>query len=171
MNLQVATPADIDGIPREVATEYLASPKAKLTNRFRKTCATARQTVYQSNIPLRRRTLAELSPDRATLRRLKIPVPLVFDANIQPAASEVRLARKFGSLPLATLGRIYCRAVTRRRTIQRLYQKLLPDNSKQVMQLRVMLASRAAIFDMLSEAAHDAIRARAAVCATKEKAA
>lgn len=164
MNLQVATPADIDGIPREVATEYLASPKAKLTARFRKTCAAARQTVYQSNTPLRRRTLAELSPDRVTLRELKIAVPLVFDADHKATVPEAKLARKFSSLPLAKLGVIHRRAVTRRRVIQRLYQKLLPDNSKQAVQLRVMLASRAATFDMLAESAHDEIRARAALC-------
>lgn len=165
MNLQLATPTEIDGMPKEVATEYLASPKAKLTARFRKNCAAARQTVFESNIPLRRRTLAELSPDRATLRELKIPVALVFDADHKATAPKAKLARKFGTLPLAKLGVIYRRAVTRRRALQRLYQKLLPDNSKQAVRLRVLLASRAATFDMLAEVAHDVIRARATLCA------
>lgn len=145
MSLQIVFPAVIDGMPKEVATEYLASPKAKLTNRFRKTCAAARQTVFESNLPLRRP-----DPDG----------PRFFDNAAQPKTPEAKLARKFAGLPLAKLGVIYRRAITRRRTIQRLYEKLLPDNSKQAVQLRVLLASRAATFDMLSEAAHDEIRWR-----------
>jgi len=47
-------PAVLDGMPVEVATSMLCAPKAKLTNRMRKTCRAARERVYPSLAPIRK---------------------------------------------------------------------------------------------------------------------
>jgi hypothetical protein len=44
--------SETDAMPAEVATELLAAPRAKMTNRFRKTCRAARAHFWSSATPL-----------------------------------------------------------------------------------------------------------------------
>lgn len=47
-------PAELDGMPIEVATEMLTTPGVKMTARIRKTCFAAREKVYPSIAPIRK---------------------------------------------------------------------------------------------------------------------
>jgi hypothetical protein len=57
-------PVDFDHMPKEVATEMLCAPKARLTNRERKACMAARETRYTS-------TREPISKDAKVATKLK----------------------------------------------------------------------------------------------------
>lgn len=48
-----------DGMPIEVATEMLTTPKVKMTARLRKTCFAAREKVYPSLAPIKKVSLPD----------------------------------------------------------------------------------------------------------------
>jgi hypothetical protein len=56
MNPIIATRHNDDAMPPEVATAILTEPRARLTNRFRKTAKLARERVFASDVPLHRVT-------------------------------------------------------------------------------------------------------------------
>lgn len=157
-NYQIAQPLDIDHMPAEVATEMLA--RALLTNRQRKQCMQARERVFGAGVPLLRRTQAELSPDRATLRELKISVPYVFDADFAPPLPEAKLARRHARIPIDRLSRLVTRSIRARRRVQTAYAKLAGDESKRATQLRRLLDLAAAHHEAVQDSAQETINAR-----------
>jgi hypothetical protein len=143
----VLPPADLDHMPVEVATELLASPKARLTARMRKNCLAARQRVYCSATPLRR-FADRWHQNTANEARFVNERPLV------------NLAR-LSLLPLARLDRLARRTSRRRIALQRAYeraqQSLLPAVFAK---LRVSLELKAAALDATADAARDELNRR-----------
>jgi hypothetical protein len=139
MKLTKINPVREDGMPPQVAREFLINPRAKITNTFRKTCLRARENVYPSeNISFR------TSPDEVGY--------FINDEHetIDPA---VRLDRKLRRLSLRQLGRRRVQAAKRRTSVQHSRIKL---NAK-IAQLDSMPPFVAAMHKQLDahEAAHN----------------
>lgn len=166
MNYNILSPADLDHMPVEVATEMLASPKAKLTARLRKNCFAARQRVFLSATPLRRgfqiHDATELTRDGESLLQ---------DADHEQALADKPLVdiARIRALPLDRLARLKVRADRRRRAAQQKYIQLLglidatPEGSrrKPLEKLKAALTLRAVQLDELSDAVAAEIKIRA----------
>jgi hypothetical protein len=169
-NWKIAEPLSLDGMPVEVATEMLASPRAKLTSRQRKTCMAARQRVFETEngAPITRRVLNHTEPifvtRRATrhfLRHAKtLKTGLFFDADFSPALPEAKLDRKFSTLLIAKLATLRRRAIRNRARVQYAYAKLAGDESKQAIKLRRALDIAAAHHELIQDCANTAITVR-----------
>jgi hypothetical protein len=99
-----------DGMPAQVAVEFLTNPRAKMSNTFRKTCLRALQNVYPSeSTPFR------TSPDE--------PGYFVNDeqVNVDPA---IRLDRKLRRLSIQQLSSRRVQAAKRRTSVQHARTKL-----------------------------------------------
>lgn len=140
-------PLELDSIPREVATEMLCNPRAKLTARMRKNCFAARQKVFAPGVPLRKR-LPGLSS------------PFLIDEEFPIVTTESKLTRKFKQLPLAKLGTIARRARSGRRSVQQAFEKLIHDDSKQAIKLRRLLDFAAARHELALDCATAEIKSR-----------
>jgi len=121
------TPAARDGMPREVATEFLADPRVKLTNRFRKVCQDARETVYPSLRPIRLMS----KPGQPILCRSQSVLwrrsgcDRVYDTTINPKTDEERFSGKLCTLSFGKLGQIRTRCDRRSDKMFKRYQKVL----------------------------------------------
>lgn len=107
-------PAELDGMPIEVATEMLTTPKVKMTARIRKTCFAAREKVYPSLAPIRKVVL----PDDT----------VEFEYGEPRLDVEVKLARRVHQLKFCQLVKHSQRVPRRIAKLRSLYLKLM--NSK-----------------------------------------
>jgi hypothetical protein len=165
MNYQIAQPLDIDHMPAEVATEMLASPRAKLTARQRKTCMAARQRVFatESGAPLRRRILSRPIMERKANRHLfrhGVKTGLFFDETFSPVTTEQKLDNKFRAMPIAKLATLRRRAIRNRARVQYAYAKLAGDESKKAVQLRRLLDLAATHHEAVQDSAQSIVNAR-----------
>lgn len=107
-------PAEIDGMPPEIALELLVGNKT--TNRLRKTCMAARQKVYPSLAPIINAVDVDGTPIQEYLS----------DAAI---AREEKLAKKAKRLTLEQLSSHHHRVTRRRFAVQKLYLKLMQSEA------------------------------------------
>jgi len=137
------TPAARDGMPREVATEFLADLRVKLTNRFRKVCQDARETIYPSLRPIRLALdIAEGTPGHVLWKRhgvifngdltnvispcvVRRQCHRVFDTVCMPKTDEERFSGKLRTLSFGKLGQIRTRCDRRSDKMFKRYQKVL----------------------------------------------
>lgn len=117
-----------DGMPIEVATEMLTTPKVKMTARLRKTCFAAREKVYSSVAPIRK----VFRPEDARIEDRKIE--LQYGESRLPV--EIKLSRRVHQLKFCQLVS-HCRRVPRRiAKLRSLYLKLMnsdaPESIKQM---------------------------------------
>lgn len=164
--LEFAKPAELDGMPREVATALLSEPKAKLSARMRKTCKAARETVFLSTSPMIK------GKDYAYVDK-----PGLYYTALTAKTAEHKLVVRAGRATLAQLGKWRSRCGTKRRVLQAQYQKVLsteiPDNAHAAFKQRIkeqtllLLSQRAAILDLAWDIFDSEISSRAAKCANK----
>lgn len=109
-----AIPAEIDGMPPEIALGLLVGNKT--TNRLRKTCMAARQKVYPSLAPIINAVDMDGTPIQEYLS----------DAAI---AREEKLAKKAKRLTLEQLSSHHHRVTRRRFAVQKLYLKLMASEA------------------------------------------
>ena len=115
-------PAELDGMPIEVATEMLTTPKVKMTARIRKNCMAAREKVFISSAPIRRVTVTE--DDGSERQELQYQE----GASIDP---EIKLARKASTLTYAQLISHARRMLRRRAKAQSRYLKLMQSKASE----------------------------------------
>lgn len=138
----IATPAEIDHMPKEVATALLTEPKARLSNRERKTCKAARETVYLSTSPIVR--------EEAKL----------FYTGQLPKDPEKRLGAKLTHATYIQLLNWIRRTDNRRTVAQRVYtetnerieKEANPRRKSALRQLANMLVLRVQVLDLVWEA-------------------
>lgn len=108
-------PAQVDGMPIEVATEMLTTPGVKMTNRLRKNCMAAREKVYISASPIINGVDDEGKPE----------------LQYGPAAKDptLKLANRAGKLKFSQLVSHHKRAGRRHAETQRNYLKLMQSNA------------------------------------------
>lgn len=155
-NFIPASPVERDCIPKQVATEMLASPKAKLSNRMRKNCHAARATLW----PV----------DKGPLHRVDSRYCYDYDPLDTQSAeekSQKKLERKFYSLPIAKLVQINRRAFSRRLAVQSAFEKIVGDESNRAKLFRALLNSKADAFDMLFDVSEAEINRRMAIAVAK----
>lgn len=114
-DLQEVAAAELDGMPHEVATSMLTTPKTKLTNRMRKNCLSARCKVFTSETPL-------LRPDPEKGYHVASPLKQ------PPKTLDDKLLAKLSQKNGLQLLNILARAKKRRARIQKQWVKL--DDSK-----------------------------------------
>lgn len=125
-----------DGMPKQVATAMLAAPKAKMSNRMRKVCALARETVFPSTTPLTR---------------------CAKDGHLYPLDMPVLSSpNKLAGITYSKLSRMLWRAVSRRSVIQRRYTLLVATGAelskpKTLAMLRAIAAQLDSIFEAVSD--------------------
>lgn len=119
-NIKVV-PAQVDGIPIEVANEMLFSPKVKMVNRMRKRCMTAREKVYPSSAPIRKVPVLD-----DTIEGEEVELQYSLDARIAPA---IKLARKAAKLTFVQLISHHKRADRRKARAQKNYLRLMQSNA------------------------------------------
>lgn len=165
-NWNVISPKEIDHMPVEVATEMLASPKAKLSARMRKNCFAARQRVFESATPLHRGDLG--IHDETIFSRQGRHLLQDYEHEQALANKPLANADKIRRLPLDRLGRLRDRSIRRRRNTQQAYEKLAAlyesatdAQRKHYDKLRALLTIRAVQFDELTDAAETEIKIRA----------
>jgi len=124
-------PAEIDGMPPEVAVEILCGNK--ITNRMRKNCMAVRQKVYPSLAPIINAVDVDGTPIQEYLT----------DAAI---SHETKLAKKAKRLTLEQLSSHHHRVTRRRFAVQKLYLKLMQSEASE--------AHKAALGDELTARAH-----------------
>jgi hypothetical protein len=169
-----AVPLELDSIPREVATEMLCNPRAKLTARMRKNCFAARQTVFAPGVPVRRLPVAQPIPiscagvskrasrtaNRVYEIRRHVTMGIFINEEHPIITTEEHLTKKFKQLPLAKLGDIARRARSGRRSVQQAFEKLIHDDSKQAIKLRRLLDFAAARHELALDCATAEIKSR-----------
>lgn len=104
MNPIIATRHNDDAMPPEVATAILTEPRARLTNRFRKTAKLAREKVFFSAVPVFRSGEGKLCE--------RVPAPAT------PASTKLKTAT------IAQLRKWLPRVIARRLVAQRKAVKL-----------------------------------------------
>jgi len=112
-NIKVV-PAEIDGMPPEIAVELLVGHKT--THRLRKNCMAAREKVYPSLAPIINAVDVDGTPIQEYLT----------DAAID---RETKLARKAKRLTLEQLSSHHGRVTKRRFAVQKLYLKLMQSEA------------------------------------------
>lgn len=140
-------PAEIDGMPPEIAVEMLCG--SRLTNRMRKTCMAARLKVYPSLAPIINAVDADGTPIQEYLN----------DAAID---RETKLARKVTRLTLAQLGSHYHRVTRRRFAVQKLYLKLMQSEASEAHKhaLGEELTARAHLLELAQDALANEVKHR-----------
>lgn len=140
-------PAEIDGMPPEIAVELLVGNK--LTNRMRKTCMAARERVYPSLAPIINAVDVDGTPIQEYLN----------DAAI---AREEKLARKVKNLTMEQLGSHHHRVTRRRFAVQKLYLKLMQSDAsdKHKAVLGDELTARAHMLEMAQDALANEVKFR-----------
>lgn len=108
-------PAELDGMPIEVATEMLTTPKVKMTARIRKTCFAAREKVYPSLAPIRKVVL----PDKT----------VEFEYGEPRLSVEIKLAKRVHQLKFCQLVKHSQRVPRRIAKLRSLYLKLLSSEA------------------------------------------
>lgn len=111
-------PAELDGIPIEVATSMLLAPRARLTARMRKNCQAARCKVYPSVAPIRK----VLRPDDVRIEDREVEYEYLMGAKID---TEIKLERLARDLKWAQLHSHLKRMSKRRANFQKQYLKLM----------------------------------------------
>lgn len=151
-------PAELDGIPVEVATSMLTEPKVKMSNRMRKNCMAARQKVYPSIAPIRR----VLTPE------LEIEMQYQNDAHV---ASEVKLARRAKGLKFCQLVSHHARMVKRRAKAQATFLKLMQSKASEQHKesLGRILTRQAELLEQAGDALAAEIKLRRSACAVTVK--
>jgi hypothetical protein len=151
-------PAELDGIPSEVATAMLCSTQ-KITNRMRKNCMAARQKVYPSISPIRK----VLVPADARIEDREVEFHYAENASIE---REVKLARRAKALKFCQLNDHHGRMVKRRAKAQAAYLKLMTSEaSEQHKQaLGKLLTEQASILEHAQDALAAEIKRRQSLC-------
>lgn len=164
MNPVKPTRHNDDAMPREVATELLAEPKAKMTNTFRKQCRAARDRVYASAVPLVS-VVSDLETGETEYH--------VFDTPAKPTPP----ATKLHSKSLVQVDRWLGRTIARRAVVQKKYVALQAEHEshegkiadgdkveqkKQILRALalVALARQASALDLAREAFEDELDRR-----------
>lgn len=148
-------PQERDSIPREVATAMLTEPRARLTNRMRKNCVSARQKVFASTAPFRR-------------------MPAVnAQGEIVKGYGYVEIAQRttklrFSRASLRQLGKWLHRSIARREIVQRRYLAV-PNSDVRAFQahfdaVRASLALLAERLDLIRDVCEDEINVRENKC-------
>lgn len=140
-------------MPREVATAMLSEPRAKLTNRMRKNCISAREKVFASSSPFRRMPGSE---DGKIVKSYGY-------AEIKLHTPEERMQRRFTVATLAQLGKWLFRSIARRVIVQRRYLAVVGDTMFAQAQ-RNALADIAERLDTVRDVCEDEIAMRKAKC-------
>lgn len=120
-NLKVV-PAQVDGIPIEVANEMLFSPPGvKMVNRMRKKCLRARERVYPSAAPIRKVPVVD-----DTIEGEEVELQYLPNAK-KPSA--IKLAQRAAKLTFAQLISHHKRADRRKAKAQKNYLRLMQSEA------------------------------------------
>lgn len=151
------TPEQRDCIPREVATAMLIEPRAKLSNRMRKNCVAARQTIFVSSSPIQKAVSGETDfPDGYAWTQSNTRSP------------EDKTKRRFATATLRQLHNWLRRSIARRVIVQRRYLAV-PNSDVRAFQarfdaIREALAVIASRLDTIRDVCEDEIAMRKAKC-------
>ena len=148
---QKVVPAQVDGMPIEVANEMLFSPKVRMSNRMRKNCMAAREKVFTSDAPIR-----NVKQQDGTVEREYLP-----NAR-KPCA--IRLAQRAAKLTFVQLLSHHKRADRRRARAQQNYLKLMQSTASEKIKrtMGAMLTAQAEQFEAAKAVLATEIAIRAA---------
>lgn len=152
-------PQERDSIPREVATAMLTEPRARLTNRMRKNCVSARQKVFASTAPFRR--MPAVNAQGEIVKGWGY-------AEIEVRTPDECMKRRFATATLRQLGNWLRRAIARREIVQRRYLAV-PNSDVPKFQVRFdaarqALALLAERLDLIRDVCEDELKMRANKC-------
>lgn len=169
------TPENRDHMPVEVAIAHLTNPLGKLSARFRKVCATARETVYTSQFPIRLAgdfpgTVFFERPGAEALRLYpRKECFRVYDTTKSPKTAEARFSGKLRTLSWGKLYQIALRCNKRSdktfEASQRVLAGRLPEPART--KLAEHLQAQSQKFDFLMGLTNTEINRRVALCKTK----
>lgn len=162
-------------MPVEVAIAHLTNPRGKLSARFRKVCAAAREIVYTSSFPIRwaaPNSSGQTIPFDGSLRwsyrkftdeskRFRIA-----DTARAPKTAEVRFSGKLRALPFGKLYQIAGRCDTRSDKTFTASQKVLAGKLPEPARTKLAehLQAQSAKFDFLAGLTKTEISRRVQLC-------
>lgn len=153
-------PAELDHMPREVATAHLTNPHVRMSGAFRRACERARHTVYTSEFPIRKMFPDFLSEEFYYVR----------DTDQTPKTAEARFTGKLRGFTWAKLHQILARCDRRSDRMFTVAQKV-SGNEKLSESVRIKLAehfqAQADKFDWLHGLTNNEIQRRVALCETQ----
>lgn len=167
MNTKIE-PTQKDAMPYEVATAMLTEPKARMTNRMRKTCNAARWKEYCNNgQPMFRECRIDPAPTYSHTRLVKLSL---IDAERRIITPEEKTARRYAGVTWEQLHRWQQRAIRQRMRVQQQFTKgrekldaLSKEDVQRIRQLRFALAllqKTAEALEAIMDATEDEIKRR-----------
>lgn len=143
-------PQQRDGIPREVATAMLTEPRARLTNRMRRNCMSARENVFVSVAPFHR--MPAQDEDGKIIKGYGY-------AEIESRSQEEKTKRRFARATLRQLGNWLRRSIARRRPLQDKFQAIVGDSPRHSL-AREIIALAVQRLDTIRDVCEDEIAMR-----------
>lgn len=147
-------PEQRDSIPREVATAMLTEPRARLTNRMRKNCVSAREKVFASTAPFRRMPAVNAQGEI---------VKGYGYVEVAQRTAEYKTKLRFSRATLRQLGHWIRRSIARRYPLQRKYLAV-QGNSLRHEQARFVIAQAVQRLDLIRDMCEDEIAMRSEKC-------
>lgn len=117
INPNKVVPAELDGIPVEVATSMLTTPGVKMSARMRKNCMAARRKVYPSHSPI----LRVIVDGEVEFHYMEDP----------KIAADIKLAKRAKKLTFCQLVSHQARMTKRHAMAQATYLKLMQSNASE----------------------------------------
>lgn len=145
------TPEQRDGIPREVATAMLTEPRARLTNRMRKNCASARDAVFASTSPIVGQWVSEEDSENDKW--------MLLYTEREGRSPEDKMKRRFAVATLRQLGNWLRRSIARRRPLQDKFQAIVGDSPRHSL-AREIIALAVQRLDTIRDVCEDEIAMR-----------
>lgn len=153
-------PEQRDSIPREVATAMLSEPRARLTNRMRKNCVSAREKVFASTSSIVGQWVSEEDSENDKW--------MLLYTERDGRSPEDRMKRRFAIATLRQLGNWLRRSIARREIVQRRYLAV-PNSDVPKFQARFDAARQALVLlaewlDCIRDVCEDEIAMRKNKC-------